>query len=241
LNENLAEAHCTLGMLKSWYDADWAGAGEAFQRALTADANSITALIWHALHLSAIGQPQDALRSIKRARELDPLSVIVNTYLGVVHFVLGQYDLAVRQLKQTIELDPYYYRSYLFLGKSLAALGRPGEATDLYREALERNPGSLEALTCLACELAIIGQRDSALELLEKVRATEDHFEPSLLCAAICCALGDANGAFRWLDRALQNRAGPLYLVRIDDMFHSLRRDPRYRRFLDRIGLAAAA
>jgi tetratricopeptide (TPR) repeat protein len=86
LDEGLAEAHCTLGMLKSWYELDWTGAGEDFQRALSVDANSITALIWHALHLSAIGQAQDALSAIKRARELDPLSVIVNTYVGVVYF-----------------------------------------------------------------------------------------------------------------------------------------------------------
>ncbi len=241
LNESLAEAHCTLGMLKSWYELDWRGAGAEFQRALQGDANNITALIWYALYLSAIGQPQDALRTITRARELDPLSAVVNTYVGVIYLHLGQLDFALRQLLQAIEFDPYYYRLHMFLGKVFSRLGRRSEAIESYKKALQRNPESLEALAFLACEFAMAGQRGSALELLHKVRATEDYFEPSLLCAAICSALGDANEAFGWLERALQNQAGPLYLVRIDDAFRSLRSDPRYRWFLERIGLPPAS
>jgi tetratricopeptide (TPR) repeat protein len=146
----------------------------------------------------------------------------------------------LRQLTHTIELDPHYYRPHMFLGKVFSGLERRSEAIEAYNRALERNPESLESLAFLACELAIAGQRASALELLHKVRATEDHFEPSLLCAAICGSLGDADEAFRLIDRAIQNQAGPLYLVRIDNSFRPLHRDPRYRSLLDRIRLRPA-
>ena len=114
LDETLAEAHCTLGLIKSWYDLDWKGAEHEFQVALGLDASQITALLWQSLYLSVMGRHQEAIGSVQRAREIEPLSCSVNVYLGVAQAHAGQYDLALRQIQQAIELDPGDHRSYTF-------------------------------------------------------------------------------------------------------------------------------
>ena len=92
LDETLAEAHCTLGLIKSWYDWDWEGAGAEFQAALALDPRQITALIWQSLFLSVNGRHQESLASMQRARELEPLSPTVNLYLGLAYVHGGQFD-----------------------------------------------------------------------------------------------------------------------------------------------------
>ena len=72
-DETLAEAHCTLGLIKSWYDWDWDGAGREFQIALGLDPSQITALLWQSIYLSATGKNQEAVSSAQRAREIEPL------------------------------------------------------------------------------------------------------------------------------------------------------------------------
>jgi tetratricopeptide (TPR) repeat protein len=89
----MAEAHCTLGLLKSWYDLDWAGAEREFQIALSLDASHVTALLWQSLYLSAMRRHEESIASVQRARESEPLSPITNMYLGVAQMHAGQYDL----------------------------------------------------------------------------------------------------------------------------------------------------
>jgi tetratricopeptide (TPR) repeat protein len=72
LDQTLAEAHCTLGLIMNWYDLDWSGAEREFQMALELDPSQIAALIWQSLYLSAVGRHQEALESMRRARELAP-------------------------------------------------------------------------------------------------------------------------------------------------------------------------
>ena len=72
LDPTLAEAHCTLALIKSWYDLDWSGAEREFQTALQLDPSQIPALIYQSLHLSVQGRHQEAVQSVRQAREIDP-------------------------------------------------------------------------------------------------------------------------------------------------------------------------
>ena len=240
-DETLAEAHCTLGLIKSWYDWDWDGAGREFQIALALDPSQIAALLWQSLYLSATGKCQEAVSSVQRAREIEPLSAIVNLYLGVAQTHTGQYDLADRQLRQSIELDPGYYRSYMFLGRNLNWLERYDEAIAAYKKALELTPDSIETLAFLASAWAAKGERQRALTILERVRATENKTEPAVLVATIFASLGMADEMFRWLERAVALKSTPVYIAVLTENFKPYRTDPRYHAFLASIGLSHLA
>jgi TolB-like protein/Tfp pilus assembly protein PilF len=237
LDETLAEAHCTLGLIKSWYDWDWDGAGREFQAALALDPSQITALIWQSLYLMAVGKGLDAISSMKRAREIEPLSASVNLYLGVAQMHAGQHDLALRQLRQSIELDPSYYRSYLFLGRNLSRMERNDEAIVAYEKALSLTPDSLESLAFLGATQAAKGERQSALSILKKVKAAEDRTAPAALIATIYASLKLAKEMYEWLERGVREKSAPMYITVLNHEFNPYRAETRFKKFMASIGL----
>jgi TolB-like protein/Tfp pilus assembly protein PilF len=236
-DETLADAHCTLALIKSWYEYDWAGSEKEFQAALALEPGLITALLWQSLYLSAVGRHLDAVASVQRAREIEPLSASVNLYLGVAQHHAGQYDLALRQMRQSIEIDPSYYRSHMFMGRNLCWLGRYDEAIAEHRRALELAPESFEVLAMLATAHASKGERQRALTLLKRVRAAEERSDPSVLVAMVYAALGEVDEMFKWIKRAVEQKSVPIYIVPISIEFLPYRSDPRYNAFLASVGL----
>ena len=241
LDETLAEAHCTLGLIKSWYDWDWDGAGQEFQSALALDPSQITALIWQSLYLSAVGRTQEAIGSMQRAREIEPLSIGVNLYLGVAQTHAGQQDLALRQFQQCVELEPGYYRTYFFLGRNLAWLGRYEEAVEAFEKALSLTPDNIEALAFMGAALAGKGDRQRALNIVKKVRVAGERTEPAVLIAAIYAKLGLAAEMYEWLERAVAVKSTPIYITVISNEFDPYRADARFHKFLASIGLSHLA
>jgi TolB-like protein/Tfp pilus assembly protein PilF len=241
LDETLAESHCTLGLIKSWYDLDWKGAEDEFQAALALDPSQITAWLWLSLLFSATGRHDEAIASAHRAREIEPLSTNVNLYLGVAQLHAGQYDLAIRQLQQSIELEPGFYRPYFFLGRTLNALGHYDGAIAALEKALLLTPDSIESVTWLAAALAGKGDRQRALELLREVRAAEERTEPAILVAVIYAQLGMTTEMFEWLERAVAVKSTPIYIPVLSREFDPYLVDSRYRRFLRSIGLSYLA
>ncbi len=241
LDETLAEAHCTMGLLKSWYDWDWSGAEREFQAALALDPSQVTALIWQSLLFAATGRQKDAIGSMQRAREIEPLSPTVNLYLGMSQMFAGQYDLAIRQMQQSIELDPGFYRPYVFLGKVFCAMQRYDDAIAAFQRSHSLAPDNIEALAFLSTAMAGKGDREGALEMIKKVRAAEERTEPAVLVASIYAGLGMPDEMFEWLDRAVAVKSTPIYIPAIAPEFAPYRTDPRYHRFLGSIGLSHLA
>jgi TolB-like protein/Tfp pilus assembly protein PilF len=237
LDDTLPEAHCTLGLIRSWYELDWSGAEREFQTALELDSSHITALLWQSLLLAAVGRGPEAIRSVQRAREIDPLSVSVNLYLGVAQHHAGQLDLAVRQFQYCLELDPGYYRSYMFMGRALISLDRFDEAVATLSRATELAPDNLESMAFLGSALAGAGDRESALKMIQKLSAADERTEPAILIAAVYAQLGLVDEFFATLNRALEVRSTPLYLSVLCPETLRYRNDARFHSFLAAVGL----
>jgi tetratricopeptide (TPR) repeat protein len=188
-----------------------------------------------------MGRSSEAIASMQRARESEPLSSSVNMYLGVAQTHAGHYDLAIRQLQQAIELDPHYYRPYMFLGRVFMFTGRSQEAIDSYQTALSINPDNLEALAFMGSAKAVGGDRQGALRIIKRVIAAENRTEPAVLVASIYASLGDASAMFEWLERAVERRSTPIYIALISAEFRPYKTDPRFHDFLDSIGLSNLA
>jgi TolB-like protein/Tfp pilus assembly protein PilF len=237
LDETLADAHCTLALIKSWYEYDWDGAKKEFQAALALEPGLVTALLWQSLYFSAVGKNVDAVASVQKAREIEPLSASVNLYLGVAQHHAGQYDLALRQMQQSIEIDPNYYRSHMFMGRNLCWLNRFDEAIVEHQRALELAPESFEVIAMLAVAHASSGQRQRALTLLKRVRAAEEWSDPSVLVAMVYAALGEVDEMFKAIKRAVAQKSVPIYVIPISEEFRPYHSDPRYKEFLASVGL----
>ena len=129
IDEALAEGHNSLAFVRLLYDWDWQDAERQFKRALKLNPGYATAHHWYAEHLAAMGRADEALAEMKRAFELNPLSLIINTLVGWVHYRARNYDEAITALIKTLEMDPHFVPAHLFLGWSYQQKG-------LYKEAI---------------------------------------------------------------------------------------------------------
>ncbi len=105
IEEMLAEAHASLGLVRFWYEWDWQGAEREYKRAIELNPGYAIAPLWYGLQLMALGRFDDALAEMKRAQDLDPLSLVINTNLGGTLYRARRYDQAIEQCRRTLEID----------------------------------------------------------------------------------------------------------------------------------------
>ncbi len=138
LDDTLAEAHTSLGQILLFYDLDFANSTKEFERAITLNPNYATAHHWYGSGPPlSLGEFDRAIAELERARQLDPLSVIINADLGVGLYTARRYDEAIAQLRKTIEMDPRFYFAHWNLGVALELKGELRHALSEYKKAAE--------------------------------------------------------------------------------------------------------
>ena len=120
LDENLAEAHASLAFAAFRYDWNWQEAEKEFKRAIALNPNYATAHHWYGLYLDSMGRFEEGLLEYNRARELEPLSMIINTNIGLHYYFARQYEQAAKQLTTTLEMDPNFAYAHWVLGVRLS-------------------------------------------------------------------------------------------------------------------------
>jgi TolB-like protein/Flp pilus assembly protein TadD len=239
LDEHLAEAHASLGRVKLFYDWDWTGAETEFRRAIELKPSLSTAHHWYSICLRDVGRLNEALAEAKRALELDPVSLIINTNLGDTFFYAGQFDRAVEQHRKTILLDAGFAPAHLYLGRALEQKGSIQEAVAEFRKARSLAEKGPYALGDLARGYALAGRRSDARGLLNELSELSKRgasLEPDI--ALVYLALGDRDQAFEHLEKAYKERSG-LNDLKVDPRFGSLHGDPRFQDLLVRLGLSS--
>jgi TolB-like protein/DNA-binding winged helix-turn-helix (wHTH) protein/Tfp pilus assembly protein PilF len=234
LDDHLAEAHVSLAVIAQNYDWDWATAGKEYRRAIELDPNYATAHHWYAEHLALTGRFPEAFAEIERARQLDPLSLIISVDRGAILYFSRQYDLAIVQFHSVLEMEPAFPRAHL-VAYAYAQQGKYAEAlADIAQlRKLNDNPwaASMEIYV-----LGRSGQREQARRELEKLKNPDREENP--LAVAVCyMALEDKDQAFAWLEKAYEAHSTSLTALQVDPTYDPLRGDPRYQELLHRIGL----
>ncbi|MGC1320678.1 MAG: protein kinase [Candidatus Udaeobacter sp.] len=236
LDESLAEAHTSLGLLL-FYNLDFQSATKEFERAIALNPNYATAHHWYGLGpLRCVGDFDKSIAELKRALQLDPLSLIINADLGAALVTARRYDEGIAQLRKTIEMDPYFYYAYLNLGKALQLNGQLDEAVTEYKKAAALNDDPL-VLGLLAQGYAKLGQRDEALKTLEQLQQTASRrYVWSYTFAFVHIALGEKDKAINYLERDYREHADyELALIKVDPMLDPLRGDPRFEALVSKV------
>jgi serine/threonine protein kinase/tetratricopeptide (TPR) repeat protein len=238
IDADLAEAHVSLGLAHKEHEWDWSAAGHAYQRALQLNANYAVAHQWYGEYLAALGQHDEAIRSFRRAIDLDPLSLIIHATLGRhgYHFA-RRYDQAILQLRNTLEMDAHFWVAHHWLGFTYAVVGLFPEALAEIRAAQQLSD-NVEILAVLSYTLARAGQMPearTALDSLEQLSRTR--YVSPLLFALAATGLGEHDEAFRWLERGYEDRSQMLSELKVEAAFDPLRSDPRFTGLLRRVGL----
>ncbi len=238
IDDTLAEAHTSLAYARLSYDWDWAGAEREFKRALALNPGYATGHQWYALYLSAMGRQADAMAEIKRARELDPLSLAIYATAAQLSIFARQYDQAIQQCQKALELDPDSVLAHYNLGRAYEEKGMYAEAITVFRKG-KALPGGVPGLTmALGHAYALSGNRGEAQKAMQElIDLSKQRYVPALYVAAIYAALGEKDQGFQWLNKAYNERSDYVVYLRRDPMSDPGRSDPRFQDMMHRIGL----
>jgi len=237
LDDALAEAHTSLAQVLVSYDFDFEGSTREFERAIALNPNYATAHHWYGSGPPlSLGEFDRAIAELKRAQQLDPLSLIINADLGSGFVTARRYDDAIAQLRKTIEMDPHFYYAHWNLGEALELKGQLREAFAEYKKAAELNDDPL-VLSLVAQAEAKLGQRDDARKILKQLeQLATRRYVGNYAFALVHIALGEKEKAIEDLEHAYRDRVGPdIALLKVDPMLDPLRGDPRFEALVAKI------
>src|SRR5207248_8702440 len=241
LDDTLAEAHTTLALAIWLYDFDSAQAIREFQRAIELNPNYAIAHQQYGNNtLAALGRFDDAIVEGKRAVELDPLSLVINTDAGTNYYYARRYDEAIAQLHKTLEMDPGFYIAHVVLGWTLDANGARDAAIEEYQKARALNDDPA-MLGMLARAYGLSGNKMEAEKILDQMKAlSKARYVSAYSFALAYLGLGNKEEALRWLEQSYQDRAGAdIGWIRVDPLVDPLRGDPRFEALAEKIVPAA--
>ncbi len=237
IDETLSGAYTALGAIKSCLTFDFNGAIDDFERAIKLNPNDSTAHHWVGNHpLTCLGQLDRAMAEIKRARELDPLSLIINSNIGYTFMFSGKYDEAIAQLRKTLDLDGSFYFARYTLGEALELKGSIPEAIAAYKKATEVT-ADIAPLAYLGHIYAKVGRRDEAQQILNRLlEIRKQRYTEAYFTGLVYLGLGDRAEALRYFEQSYKDRdaynIGP---IRVDPFLNELHGDPRFEALAEKI------
>jgi TolB-like protein/Flp pilus assembly protein TadD len=233
LDENSAEGHTSLAMIKFFYDWDFKGAEQEFRRAISLNPNYATAHHFLAINLVALGRNDEALAEARAAVEADPLSVPVNNILGETLSEAGRYDEAIAQYRKTLELDPNSVLVHNNLSGCDFIKGQLDEAFgESIKSLIAAGAGTqdVEALRKVYKASGWPGVYEAGLQFA-LARWNKDHWHVDAYQIGVLHALlGQQDQTFEWFDKCLELRSGTMTWLYLGDFpwLLKLRADPRF-------------
>jgi TolB-like protein/Tfp pilus assembly protein PilF/predicted Ser/Thr protein kinase len=240
LDPDLAEAHASLAAIRAGDDWDLPGALEGFARAVQLKPNYATAHQWYAEHLVCAGREDQAIAEARRARELDPISLVINTSSGLVLAQARRFDEAVAQFLRTLEIDKNFAMAHRLLADVYLEQGKFGPAIEEHGVAAVLSGETAEAAEARSAALRAALRDGETGYWRKRLELAAGRGEPSPYELAVLHArLGESEPAVQALQAAFEHRDYNLLYLRTNPVFDPLRRHPAVAELMKRLGLPA--
>ncbi len=235
LDDNLSEAHAALALIVQNYEYDWQTAEKEFKRAIELNPSYATGHHWYAEHLAWRGRFDEALRESERARQLDPLSLIIASDNGTILYYSRQYDRAIAQFMAVREMDPGFERAKIIFS-AYVQKGMYAEA-EAYMEKQPAGDSPWE-LSSRAYTYGRAGDRARAKRALTKLLDLNRRqaLDPMVLVPAYI-GMGNNDQAIAWLEKGYAQHSNSLTALKVEPAYDPLRGDQRFQDLLRRVGL----
>jgi tetratricopeptide (TPR) repeat protein len=234
LDDNLAEAHATLGMVYRW-TLLWTQAEQEFKRSIGLNPGYATAHQWYSIELRLLARFDEAVDEARRALDLDPLSSIQSVFLGNQLYFAGRYAAAAEQVKQTLATAPDFAIAHQILGQSYLQLGDYDTAIQELARATELDGSGAGNL---GHAYAVAGNRIAANRILSNMLAqSQTQYVRPFQVALVYVGLGDVDHAMRWIETAYRESEGAAAPFATDPRLVVLSGDPRFQAILRSAGL----
>ncbi len=237
LDDSLAEAHASLGQIHLNYDWDWSAAEAEYRKAIALSPSYSYAHYFYGTFLLAMARNPEALKELRRAQELDPLSPMVATFIAKSYYYSRDYDDAIAQFRHVLESNPDFPVAQNFLVETL-------ERTGLFEEALRQMAANNAAGDPSLLALRRAYQKGGGRAYLEERIRQVDHIpngEAGGLSggtAALYSIIGARDEAIARLQRAYERHEIWLLYINVDPVWDNLRSDPRFQKLVHLVGLS---
>jgi tetratricopeptide (TPR) repeat protein len=228
IDPTVAEAHAALGLIQSAVDWDWPGAEARFQRAIALNPNSANAHQWRAHNLLWQGRFSEARHAIRKALDLDSLSLVILSNQAVFAYLMHDFDEALRLYDRTLAVDPGFISAANERGMTLSQLGRMPEAIASFERARAITKAEASPAVGLAMTYARLGRKDEALRILAQLQNAGAPHISHFQAAVVYAALGDIERGIGELELSYRDREAFLIALKIHPDLDPLRRDPRF-------------
>jgi len=230
IDNTLAEAHASIAAINYGFDWDWEASERAFMRAIELNPGYASAHHWYAIFLTIAARFDDAIREIKLAQELDPLSPRINVNVGHVLIQAQKYDQAIESLEEAIEMFPDHRSGYSLLGQAYLLKSKYEEALDQFQKIDHR--------FWIGITYAKMGKKIEAQKVLDDlIMQSELSYVRPFSIAEFYFALGEIDQGFEWLEKGYQERGDNIYELKVYPFFDSVRSDPRFTVLLKKMNL----
>ena len=239
IDDNLPDAHATLGLIKFAYEWDWKGAEDAFETALDLNPGSSKSHYDYALFLQAVGNFEKSVLEAQKAIELDPLSGNAHYTFGLSLLNSGQIDQAIEKLRYAQEILPKHLPSIRALGQAYAKKGMLHEAITEVKKGLNLFPKEAWLQSEKGYICALMGEREMTQAILnELLERSKKEYVPSFAIALLHAVLGKMDQSFQYLEKCYEKREIIAYPgIKESPLSLLLRTDPRFIAFLKKMGL----
>jgi serine/threonine-protein kinase len=237
LNDNLPEAHTSLGVVSLRYDWDWENAEKEFKRAIELKPDYAPAHYWYSSLLIITGRREEAVAASETARRLDPFSPPAVMNVCRTLSLSRQYDRAIACYDKLIAERPDYAHAQYLRGLVYQRSGRNKEALEIFQGLYAKNKALAGAALGYAYGKA--GRMEEARRILAEMEAlSKRRYVPAQEFAIIYIGLGDNDNAFLWLEKAYRERFPTLAYLTVDPIFSGLHSDTRYNALVQRLKLS---
>jgi len=238
IDSKLAEAHTSLAWIKMCYDWDWKNTEREYLEAIKLNPNYSIVHLWYAYYLMYTAQFDKAIEEIKRAYELDPLSIVINRSVGNVYYFARRYDRAAEAFQKTIIMDPNFSSAYRYLGLVYLQESRYEDALTEFQKEMDLlkrwDPG---VQIRIGITYAKMGKKKEAQRVFEDVREkSKQMWVPKIDMASLCFALGEEDQGFKWLERGYEKREIGAN-IKTDPLLYGIHSDPRFTALLKKMNL----
>lgn len=238
LDESLAEAHASLALVAENYDYDWQTADKEFRRAIQLNPDYATGHQWYAEYLAWQGRFKEAFAESERARQLDPMSLIIASDQGAILYYSRNYDRAVEQCRAVLEMDPNFENARALIISAYVQQGKFAEAlTEIDRMGdPEDSPSTWATRAFVYNHSGATAQAQHAIMRFEELT-------PKLHANRTLAQLFAYNGSSQkekmiaLLEKAYAEHSPALTNIKVDPKYDSLRSDPRFQELLSQVGL----
>ncbi|HKW98108.1 MAG TPA: winged helix-turn-helix domain-containing protein [Bryobacteraceae bacterium] len=232
INANLSEAHIALARVLFQREWNWRGAEREFHRGIELSPSSPRARVYYASFLMAMGRSEEAVMEGKRACTLDPVAHSTSRSLGDLFYLSHKFDEAVAAWRRTLELYPDSGSEHLSIARVFWKQGLEREAREELLKAEELWGADGETLAIYRRAYAVGGMRGVWKKELELA-----HYERPYEFALLHAQIGDRDGAFRWLEKAVADREARIVFLKMTPLLDELHSDPRFQNLIRQVGL----